>query len=424
MTYADAIAYLQSLGQFGMVLGLDRIKQLSELAGNPHQDLRFVHVAGTNGKGSTCAFLESIFRRAGYRTGLYTSPHLVSFTERIQLNRQSISEEQVVDLVIRLKPLAENLGATNQPTFFEFVTLMALCHFSQEQPDIVIWETGLGGRLDATNIVTPLLSVITNVQADHEQWLGQTLPEIAREKAGIIKPKVPVVIGTVPDDIHQVLKEVAESNEAPFSICNVDWVQSLGWFKDVHLPLKGSHQRFNAALAVKAVLALEQNFPINSVDLQLGLEATQWSGRFQMVSTGKGRQLLLDGAHNPAGVQALCRTVGEEFVDQEITLVMGMLQDKDWRPMALELAAIAHRIITVDVPNPRTVPAFQLAEYLRPHFPDCSVEPMESIDQVLAATEKDPVTLVSGSLYLIGATIAFLQQSPAHHELNHWKVPI
>src|SRR5246127_1443533 len=185
MTYAEAIQFLNSLRLFGANLGLDNPRRLAELAGNPQDQLRFIHVAGTNGKGSTCAMLESIYRAAGLRVGLFTSPHLVAFGERIQVNRQLISDADVVRLVSEMRELLKQFPSDAHPTFFEVVTVMALRYFAEQKCDLVIWETGLGGRLDATNIVTPLASVITNIQFDHQQWLGETLDRIAYEKAGI-----------------------------------------------------------------------------------------------------------------------------------------------------------------------------------------------------------------------------------------------
>src|ERR1041384_1854535 len=193
MSYQQAIEYLYSLRLFGTKLGLENTFRLAELAGNPQQRLRFIHVAGTNGKGSTCAMLESVYRAAGFKTGLFTSPHLINFCERIEVNRVPVSEEEVVRLVAEMQPLLAQFSAESHPTFFEVVTIMALKYFAEQQCEIVIWETGLGGRLDATNIVTPLASVITNIQRDHEQWLGHTLAKIAFEKAGIIKPGIPVI---------------------------------------------------------------------------------------------------------------------------------------------------------------------------------------------------------------------------------------
>src|SRR5580692_9800047 len=197
--YPRAVEFLYGLQWFGAKFGLENTLKLAALAGNPQNQLRFIHVAGTNGKGSTCAMLESIYRAAGWRVGLFTSPHLISFAERIQVGRSLISREDVARLTDEIRAAIAALGEEAHPTFFEVVTVMALKYFAEQQCDLVVWETGLGGRLDASNIVTPLASVITNVQLDHQQWLGQTLPEIAREKAGIIKPGVPVLTATDED---------------------------------------------------------------------------------------------------------------------------------------------------------------------------------------------------------------------------------
>src|ERR1044071_9287449 len=205
MSYQQAIEYLYSLRLFGAKLGLENTLRLAQLAGNPQDRLRFIHVAGTNGKGSTCAMLESICRQAGLRPGLFTSPHLVTFCERIQVNRGKIPEPEVVRLVAEMKQFITQFPATGHPTFFEVVTVMALKYFADQKSDIVIWETGLGGRLDATNIVTPLASVITNIAYDHQEWLGDTLEKIAFEKAGIIKSGVPVVVGPAASDALKVI---------------------------------------------------------------------------------------------------------------------------------------------------------------------------------------------------------------------------
>ena len=214
MTYAEAIEFLYELQVFGAKFGLTNTVKLAELAGHPERSLRFIHVAGTNGKGSTCAMLESIYREAGLRTGLFTSPHLVHFGERIQVNRQSIPEADIIRLVTDCKEWAGRFSRENHPTFFEVVTVMALKYFVEQKCDIVIWETGMGGRLDATNIVTPLASVITNIQFDHQAWLGDTLEKIAREKAGIIKPGVPVITAVNDPAALKVIEETAEKNHS------------------------------------------------------------------------------------------------------------------------------------------------------------------------------------------------------------------
>src|SRR3954466_5680229 len=215
MSYQEAVEFLYQLQQFGANFGLERAFKLAELAGRPQDKLKFIHVAGTNGKGSTSAMLESIYRHAGYKTGLFTSPHLISFAERIQVNRQLIPEPEVARLVAEMRDLLKQLPEGDHPTFFEVVTIMALKWFAEQKCGIVIWETGLGGRLDATNIVTPLASVITNIQYDHEKWLGTTLQSISFEKAGIVKPGVPVITGTADPEAQAVIEKTSRANKAP-----------------------------------------------------------------------------------------------------------------------------------------------------------------------------------------------------------------
>lgn len=242
MNYPETIQFLYGLRVFGARLGLDTTRELAARAGHPEKRLRFIHVAGTNGKGSTCAMLESIYRTAGWRVGLFTSPHLVSFRERIQVNRQMISEADVVRRVAAVREWSHDFPADHQPTLFEVVTVMALGHFAEAQCDLVIWETGLGGRLDATNIVTPLASVITNISLDHQQWLGNTLAEIAAEKAGIIKSGVPVITGAESEALA-VIERVAREKQSPLKMVHRDEVlrrpeeDTAGG----HLALAGDH---------------------------------------------------------------------------------------------------------------------------------------------------------------------------------------
>src|SRR4051812_6103736 len=262
MRYQEAVEFLYQLQQFGANFGLERAFKLAELAGRPQEKLKFIHVAGTNGKGSTCAMLESIYRHAGYKTGLFTSPHLISFAERIQVNRQLIPEPEVARLVAEMRDLLEQLPEGDHPTFFEVVTIMALKWFAEQKCGIVIWETGLGGRLDATNIVTPLASVITNISLDHEKWLGHTLSEIAREKAGIIKPGVPVFLGSMMErEPWLAIQEVAARLGAP--------VTTFGDFPGgtVSSSLIGLHQASNALLATVVALSL----PIHVTQEQIEL---------------------------------------------------------------------------------------------------------------------------------------------------------
>ncbi|HZM06433.1 MAG TPA: folylpolyglutamate synthase/dihydrofolate synthase family protein, partial [Candidatus Saccharimonadales bacterium] len=294
MNYSEAIQFLYDLRVFGLKFGLENTLRLAALAGHPEESLRFIHVAGTNGKGSTCAMLESIYRAAGRRVGLYTSPHLVAFTERIQVNRKPMAHADVVRLVEEMKSAALFGGPTEErPTFFEVVTVMALKYFAEQRCDLVIWETGLGGRLDATNIVTPLASVITNVQFDHQQWLGQTLPEIAREKAGIIKPGVPIITAANEPEAAQVIVETARQLASPLIVVT----RPLEGFE---IGLAGEHQRLNGALAAKVAEILAGQLPLTMADIRRGLKEARWDGRLQIVQRPTGQKVWLDGAHNPA----------------------------------------------------------------------------------------------------------------------------
>src|SRR5207302_1617671 len=261
MTYPEAIQFLYGLRLFGLKFGLENTFKLAALAGNPQQKLRFIHVAGTNGKGSTCAMLESIYRAAGLRVGLFTSPHLVSFAERIQVNRRNIPEADVARLVGEMKLLLEqDWGARDgeaqelksktpvgHPTFFEVVTVMALRYFAEQNCDLVIWETGLGGRLDATNIVSPIASVITNISYDHQKYLGESLASIAAEKAGIIKPGIPVITGATMPEALDVIGQAAHERQAPLTVVRPEQAHEPP-LETLSLPLLGEHQRMNAAV--------------------------------------------------------------------------------------------------------------------------------------------------------------------------------
>lgn len=286
--YRQAIEFLYRLQWFGARLGLENPLKLARLLGNPQKGLRFIHIAGTNGKGSTCAVLESIYRAAGHRVGLFTSPHLVSFRERIQVNRRLISQQDVVRLVDAMRPVLKEFSEPDHPTFFEVVTVMALRYFAERKCDLVIWETGLGGRLDATNIVMPIASVITNVQYDHQKWLGETLADIASEKAGIIKPGTPVIAGVDGDEAFAVIQKSAAEKQSPLIRVDSDIVRNCGdVLKD--LPLLGDYQRKNAALALAAVEALRDRLPVTPEQIRTGVSTVSWPGRMQVHTTEIGR---------------------------------------------------------------------------------------------------------------------------------------
>ena len=422
MTYPDAIRYLYDLRWFGAKLGLENTLKLAELAGNPQNRLRFIHVAGTNGKGSTCAMLESIYRAAGLRVGLYTSPHLVSFRERIQVNRRLIGESDVVRLVCELQPHLKQFPEEHHPTFFEVVTVMALRYFAEQKCDLVVWETGLGGRLDATNIVTPLASVITNVQFDHQQWLGDTLGKIASEKAGIIKPGVPVLTAAQEPEALAVIEAIATANDSPLHKVRCDSADEGA--KTAVLPLAGEHQKRNAALALATVAVLQHQIPVGEAAIQTGLRTLTWPGRLQLIELGDGRRFLLDGAHNVAGIQALRAALQKDFSANKRTLILGVLADKDWRKICEILAPLFSKVLTVPVSSERTAAANELAAAFRAANPTASVEPCDSLSAALARTAPGDFVVVAGSLYLVGEALEVLnltgQVCANERALNEW----
>jgi len=417
MSYADAIQFLYGLQLFGAHFGLERAQKLAALAGHPQAELRFIHVAGTNGKGSTCAMLESIYRTAGLRVGLFTSPHLVSFRERIQVNRQVIAENEIVRLVAEMQPLLKDFPHDNHPTMFEFVTVMALKYFAEQKCDLVIWETGLGGRLDATNIVTPLASVITNIAFDHTQWLGDTLEKIATEKAGIIKSGVPVVTAAAQPEVLAVIEKTARENNAPLTKVNSGFR-----IQDSELSLLGEHQKINATLALAVVEILQNEIPATATHLHAGLANVSWPGRLQMIEHA-GQQILLDGAHNVAGAETLGAALGRQFAGRQPVLIFGALADKKWPEICRVLAPLVAKAFTVTVASDRAADAAELAGAFRSANPELPVMVSASLADALNACKDSHFVVVTGSLYLVGEALEYFCLSPAatgERGLNEW----
>lgn len=418
MTYPEAIHYLYGLSLFGANFGLENTRQLAAQAGHPETRLRFIHVAGTNGKGSTCAMLESIYRMAGLRVGLFTSPHLVSFRERIQVGREMISEADVVRLVEKYKAIAATFSKEHHPTFFEVITLMALDFFAEQRCDLVIWETGLGGRLDATNIVTPLASVITNIGLDHQQWLGDSLAKIALEKAGIIKPGVPVATATEEPEALAVIRNVAMVKNAPLTIVSKDSVAPS------RLPLSGDHQQRNAALARATVELLLAQIPVSEAQINEGLKNVQWPGRLQLIAKD-GKEFLLDGAHNVASANALREAIETSFHPDKNTLVLGILEDKEWPKICEILAPLAQTILAVPVSSNRTADAKELARACGEANPAATVYICSSLAEALQQAPAETLIIITGSLYLVGEALELLGYFPSaanERALNEWTV--
>ncbi|MBC8096086.1 MAG: bifunctional folylpolyglutamate synthase/dihydrofolate synthase [Akkermansiaceae bacterium] len=419
--YDRAVEFLYQLQWFGARLGLENTLKLAQLAGNPERGLRFIHVAGTNGKGSTCAMLESIYRAAGLRVGLFVSPHLVSFRERIQINRQMIPELEVVRLVELLQPWVGAFPESDHPTFFEAVTVMALLYFAEQKCDLVIWETGLGGRLDATNIVSPIASVITNIQYDHQKWLGSTLASIAAEKAGIIKPGIPVITGAEEPEAVAVIQQVAATQRAPLTHSHSGRAAISELTK---LPLLGEHQRKNAALAVTTVEVLRNVLPVSAEQLRIGLETVHWPGRMQLHVTAAGQKILLDGAHNVGGARALAGSLKQLFPAIRPTFILGILEDKDSAAICEILGAAAARLILISVQSERTASPEQLALECQASHPSTPVVCCSSLNDALAQTTRDEFVVITGSLYLVGEAMEGfgLGEEAALNErgLNEW----
>ena len=412
-SYRKAIEFLYSLRWFGAELGLEKTFKLAELSGNPQNKLRFIHVAGTNGKGSTCAMLESIYRAAGLRVGLYTSPHLVSFRERIQVNRELVGEGDVARLVNEIQPLLKNFSQEHQPTFFEVVTVMALCYFAMQKCNLVIWETGLGGRLDATNIVTPLASVITNVHFDHQQWLGDTLEKIAVEKAGIIKPGIPVVTTEDKPQALAVIEQTAKTRKAPLTVVAN---------RHTSTPLLGRHQRANAALAIETVKVLQKQIPVSDKQISQSLSRLNWPGRLQLVTRSSGQKILLDGAHNIASAESLRDALQENFPRSDAALILGILRDKDWPRMCEILAPVAKKIFAVPVSSERTALPTELAEACQ-RANTAEIVVCSSLADALEKTATEKFLIITGSLYLVGEAMELLglgEVGASERGLNEW----
>ncbi|MDP6902914.1 MAG: folylpolyglutamate synthase/dihydrofolate synthase family protein [Verrucomicrobiota bacterium] len=410
MTYQQAIDWLYELRLLGSRLGLENPRQLAELAGNPQDRLKIIHVAGTNGKGSVCAMLECIYRVQGYKTGLFTSPHLVSFRERIQVNREWVSKEDIIQQVGVMQMRLQQFPEDQTPTFFEVITVMALEYFAQCDCDVVLLETGLGGRLDATNIVNPIGSVITPISLDHQQYLGETIEEIAGEKAGIIKLGIPVYCANQQASVIEVIEQVAKDHDAPCELVADG---------ETNTALSGRHQRENATLA--KMVAEEAGVTVSSVSIVQGLQEVQWQGRLECVEKGS-QKFIIDAAHNPAGAQALAGYLKEEFPDQRPSLLIGVLADKSWKNTVELLSPLVSSIICVPVGSGRGLVPGELATFAHLHCE--SVQSCDSLTEGLEKLTEESLVVVAGSVYLIGEVMEQLGlvESAQEQALNDWKI--
>ena len=415
LTYRQALAWLYGLQRFGIKLGLENIRRLlNELGLGSTRGSRVVsggssaifgkviHVAGTNGKGSVCAIIDSICRAQGYRTGLFISPHLVTFRERIRVNGEMISEGAAANGLTMIRNLTADWDP--HPTFFEVTTALALKHFGEAKIDIAVLETGLGGRLDATNAVQSDVSVITPIGLDHEKWLGRTLAEIAAEKAGIIKPGVPVVFAPQRPQAEQVIRARAAECGSP--------VQFVGeTYHSSPVALRGEYQKQNAAVAIAAIHAA--NMQVGEKAIVRGLAAVEWPARFQKWD----ERTIIDGAHNPGAARILAQTWREVFGDQKATLVLAVLSDKDLRGICEALAPIAESVLLPKILTERAAAPEELAKMfsiITPSLP-YSIAPTIADALMLARAQPNPI-LITGSLHFAGEVLAHLHGEPAAFE--------
>ena len=438
MDYQQAWRFLDDLQFFKIKLGLNAMTTFLGRLGHPERGPRFVHIGGTNGKGSVGATLLSILSAAGYRVGLYTSPHLSSVRERFRINDRFIGEDTFAGLATRI---AGVLGG-DQITYFEFTTTLALLWFAGESVDLALLEVGMGGRLDATNVITPLVSVITNVSMDHEQYLGETLAAVAGEKAGIIKPGVPVVSGAVEPEAARVIGDRCRQLHSPLFLLGRDFsgqrLTGSGWRyrgiratrDDLPLAMRGDYQVDNAALALAVTeLLAEHGIAPDHQAITTGLARTRWPGRleefwqrgdqvvWQRPSAAGFTHFLLDGAHNPAGVQALVRTLNSEFADHRLLLIWGAMADKDLGTTLAHIAPLADLIWFARPESERSATPGQLRDTLAPDLRG-RARLTESVASALAqarneAGENDLIC-VAGSLYLVGQARRLLLGEVVH----------
>ena len=422
MTYSSAVAYLYRLQKHGIKLGLETMKALMARLGMPQTKYRVLHIAGTNGKGSTAAMTAAILQAAGYRVGLYTSPHLVEFRERIRVNGEMISESQVAELTEQLQTLCQ---PDLSPTFFEYTTAMAFQHFAESGVEVAVVEVGLGGRFDATNVVTPVACVVTTISLDHQEHLGNTCSAIAFEKAGIIKPGVPVMVGRLDDDAWRTIEQVASERQAAVFRLNEDFCtegeepqqfsyRGLGLCYDgLTCALEGRHQLDNAACALALLGAVApQGIAVTAEAVREGLRAVNWAGRLE--TADRHPTVFLDGAHNPAAATALAdflTRADRSHPSRSVVLVLGMMRDKDHRGFVEPLRGLVDEVVLTQADLPRSATAQELRVSTGDLLPRLHVVPSLSDAMTLARqlATSDGLVCVTGSLMLVGECMALLR---------------
>lgn len=424
-TYEQALDWIHSRQRLGIKPGLQRMEWMLQRTGNPERRLKTIHVAGTNGKGSTVSYLRHILQEAGYRVGTFISPYIQDFNERIGINGEYVSNDDLVELVNQIIPLADELEDTELggPSEFEVVTMMSILYFAKINiPDIVLYETGLGGRFDSTNVIQPLVSVITTIGYDHMEFLGDTLDKIAYEKAGIIKPGVPVVTGVNQPEALEVIKKKAITTKSKSYIYRQDFIvnesqvgqdeQTFSYTSPFYkrdklsIQMKGSHQIDNAALALMTIdfLKTYYSFIIEEEAIDKGLRNTTWPGRFETIS--KEPLIILDGAHNPEGIESLVKTVQATLTEKKVHILFASTKVNEKMVHALD--GIADQITFTTFEFPRAVKPNELYDLSQHNNKHMKIVWKEAIVQLLDNLEKEDVLLITGSLYFISEVRGYL----------------
>lgn len=422
MNYEESLKYIAETHKFGIRLGLDNTSKLLELLGNPQENLNIVHVAGTNGKGSVCSFIAKILQEEGYRVGLYTSPFLETFTERIRIDGKNIPEEEVAKIVSIIKEKIEIMvkEGYSYPTEFEIVTAMAFYYYHQQKVDYLVLEVGLGGRYDSTNIIkNPLVSVLVSISLDHIGVLGDTIGKIAYEKAGIIKENSTTIVYKQLKEAEEVIKEVCKEKKSEYIEVNFDDVnikksdiQSQVYdcsvmgkkYEDLEIKLIGDHQVNNSILALNVIQFLRdnKNLKISEESIRKGLINTEWPGRIEKIKDNP--LFIIDGAHNEDGARSLAKALDKNFKGEKLTLLIGMLEDKDINSVLEILMPRFNKVITTTPDSDRAMNADKLKEKISKYIGDITSKPdiKEALNYTLEISNKNDIIISAGSLYMIG----------------------
>ncbi|MBI5425431.1 MAG: bifunctional folylpolyglutamate synthase/dihydrofolate synthase [Opitutae bacterium] len=411
--YTAATDYLYALKTAGVKFGVDRMRGLAEALAHPERNYPVVHIAGTNGKGSVSAMVESVLRHAGYQTGLYTSPHLVKLGERVQVNRRILSEDEIVRYVNELAPVAEKLGAAgpdDHPSFFEFMTAMAFLQFARERVDAAVVEVGLGGRLDATNVVEPEVAVITSIGFDHMEQLGDSLAQIATEKAGIVKAGRPLVLGRLPEQAEAVIRAIAHERGAPVSSVREIFGEDIARYPRSNL--EGDYQRWNAATATLVARLLAARFPrIDDAAIARGLGQVSWTGRWERTTIG-GRPLILDASHNPEGAAVLAANLARLVAEtgRRPIVVTGALGEFRARALFEVISRYAAEVYLIPPHQARACSYDELERFAGPQL--AGRLHRATIESVFPAADRcalggdEDIIVVTGSIYLLGEVLS------------------